>query len=108
MRCLSRRVSAVGLFTIRKAMIFLLGSKGADMNKRGGGFRKPPPDNFVFQKTPNRYTYFLIHASLSILSEEFFFPEGLSSPFAVKIHILTNSRKFRVSVLSEIQLHHGI
>ena len=81
MRCLSRRVSAVGLFTIRKAMIFLLGSKDADMNKHGGGFRKPPPDNFVFQKTSNCYTYFLIHASLSILSEEFFFSGGIIESF---------------------------
>jgi len=108
MRCMNCRVSAVGLFTIRKAMIFLLGRKDADTNKHGGGFRKPPPENFGFQKTPNCYTYFSIHASLSILSLEIVFPKRLSRPFAAEIRILTHSRKFTVNELSEKQLHHII
>jgi hypothetical protein len=100
MRCLNCQVSAVGLFTIRKAMIFLLGRE-ADTNKHGGGFRKPPPDNFGFKKTPNSYTYFSIHASPSTLSCGIVFFERLLRLFSVKICDLTHSRKFIVNDLSE-------
>jgi hypothetical protein len=49
--------------------IFLPGIGHAAANKQGEAFsRKTPPDNCGLKMTPNRYTYFLIHATPATLS----------------------------------------